>query len=195
MRGPSDKPSLRLFVAAPLWGAFREEALPRYEALRRQGWPVKWVRPENWHITLKFLGEIPSSKLEALKASLEAAVKDAPPFRMVLEGLGGFPRLSRARVLWVGVGEGRQSLVELAAKVHRACVEAGCPGDRKGFQAHLTLARAKAEPVSVRVSPDLYRAVWGALLVESIHLVKSVLAPGGSVYESVGEFFLKGRES
>ena len=173
-----------MFVAVPLWEGFREGAIDRYKELRKRDWPLRWVRPENWHLTLKFLGDTPEGAVKAITDSLRAHVSGPhPPFSIEVGGLGGFPRLSKMRVFWVGVREGKEPLIELAESAHKACVEAGYPGDNKKFQPHLTLARAKSGPVSVDVPKELYSGSWGTQEVEGVALVESTLGPGGAKYE------------
>ncbi|MCA9412512.1 MAG: RNA 2',3'-cyclic phosphodiesterase, partial [Candidatus Omnitrophica bacterium] len=140
-------PKLRLFVAVPLWDDFRERNRHYYVSLKKLPLDLKWVKPENWHITLKFLGPVPQSQVAPLVESLGEHLKGLSPITFELAGLGGFPRLSKCRVLWVGATEGRKKLNALAHKVAEACREAGTPGDRKNFQAHLTLARSRNNPL------------------------------------------------
>lgn len=176
--------TLRLFVAVPLWEGFQEGALERYRELRKRDWPLKWVKPENWHLTLKFLGDTPETAVEGIVKSLRSHVSGCyQPFLIEVGGLGGFPRLSKMRVFWVGVREGKEPLLQLAQSVHKACVEAGYPGDKKKFEPHLTLARARVGPVAVDVPKEQYSGSWGRRQVDGVALVKSDLGPGGAKYE------------
>jgi len=184
-RGP--KP-LRLFIGIPLWEALCESATPVEKQIRRIEGPLRWVKPERRHITLKFLGDCPASALPGLEEALSSAVAQRPTFRIVVSGLGGFPRLSKARVLFVGVSEGREDLCALAEAVDRGCLEAGLAGDRKKFQAHITLARSKAGAVGVRVPPEIHRAVWGEAEVGSVSLIESRLSSAGPEYRILREF-------
>jgi 2'-5' RNA ligase len=161
--------------------------MARFEELRGYGWQLKWVRPENWHLTMKFLGNVPSAAVPHLEESVRAQVAAHSPFRIALGGLGGFPRLSRARVLWVGVREGKEPLVELSKAVHDGCTDAGYPGDKKPFEPHFTLARAKKDPVAIKVPDCVFTAHWGERFVESVSLVRSTLQPSGAVYETLAE--------
>lgn len=183
---------LRLFFAVPLWDSFREGAMDRYKELQEFGWRLKWVRPENWHLTMKFLGNVPRVAVPGLEESVREKIAGHPPFTVGIGGLGGFPRPSRARVVWVGVREGREPLVELAKAVHEGCSDAGFPGDKKPFQPHFTLARAKKDPVAIRVPDSVFKAHWGERLVDSVSLVRSTLQPTGAVYETLVEISLEG---
>jgi 2'-5' RNA ligase len=145
------------------------------------------VKPENWHLTLQFLGDVPLSDVGSLADSMEAMLEPLSPFEIELAGLGAFPRVSKARVLWVGVDRGIENLKCLAQRVREGCITAGHPGDKRPFEGHLTLARAKAEPVSISVPPAIFKARWGNHQVDSISLVRSRLESGGPVYEILKE--------
>lgn len=185
-------PTLRLFVALPLWGEFRERNLERYRSLRALPHDLKWVRPEHWHITLKFLGPVPESAVPDLIGALERGLESLAGFDFEVDGLGGFPRLSKCRVLWAGVSEGREKMNRLAAAVAAACRETGYPGDRKNFQAHLTLARSRGDSIAMQIPKELFKATWGWGRADSIALVKSTLGPGGPQYEVLKDFPLGG---
>ncbi len=185
-------PSYRLFVAVPLWQEFRVGAIRYIDELMRYRWPLRWVKPENWHLTLQFLGDVPVSQVPGLSVALKKAVQKHSPFEIELGEMGGFPRLSKARVLWVGVKRGREPLLELARSAREGCLAGGCPGDKKPFEAHLTLARAKEDPVNIQIQPELFNATWGTHMVDHIALVRSDLQKGGPVYEAIERFGLEG---
>jgi 2'-5' RNA ligase len=175
----------RLFVAVPLWDGFHETAKPVWSPLRKLDLGVRWVKPDHWHLTLKFLGPVPEYGIPEIERHVAERLANSAPFPFVLGGLGGFPRLSKMRVLWVGVREGDRALIDLAHAVHLGCVMAGFPGDKKPFQPHLTLARSKGEAVQVAVPKDLYEATWGTHQVDSVSLVESVLTPEGPTYKTL----------
>ncbi len=180
---PRQDRMLRLFVAVPLWNEFRERNTVHLKSLRSLDIDLKWVPQENWHITLKFLGQVPASKVHDLTESIGAVLKGSNLFTFSIGGLGGFPRLSKCRVLWVGVQEGRRELIDLAHQVEEACRDAGFPGDRKNFQAHLTMGRSRKESLKIQVPKELFEVSWGEERVDSVALVKSELGPGGAKYE------------
>ena len=179
------EPDLRLFVAIPLWGPFRERNQTHLQNLKKIPADLRWVNPQNWHITLKFLGRVPASRVPDLTQSLKESLTGQWPFSFELGGLGGFPRLSKCRVLWVGATDGKRELIDLANRVAEACTQAGFPGDKKNFQAHLTLARTRKKSLAIRVPKEQFEASWGEVRVDSVVLVKSSLQPGGAKYEVV----------
>ncbi len=185
---PSSGEVFRLFVAIPLWDEFRAMAYGHLDELMRHRWPLRWVKPENWHITLQFLGDVSAVRIPNLSEALRESVGGHVPFEIELGEIGGFPRVSKARVLWVGVKQGRDALLDLAKDVREGCVAGGCPGDRKPFEAHLTLARAKEIPVNIQLPSETCKAKWGTHTVDHIALVRSHLQKGGPVYEPIARF-------
>ena len=146
---------------------------------------VGWVAPENFHITLKFLGAIDLDRVEVVAASLGKAVAGAGAYEVVVEGLGAFPSPTRARVVWAGVKDGHEPLARIAARVEQALAEVGFPPEERAFSAHVTLGRVR-EP---RRNPELAAAIdaaatrrFGARPVGSVSLMRSDLSPRGARY-------------
>ncbi|MEW6284208.1 MAG: RNA 2',3'-cyclic phosphodiesterase, partial [Candidatus Eremiobacterota bacterium] len=164
-------------------------------SLRSEVRDVKWVVPENLHLTLKFLGTTPSARLGEVRSVLEEASLAGPPFALELRGLGAFPTPRRARVVWLGVGGELERLTVLARAVDRGLHELGVPREARDFAAHLTLGRRR-EP---RPDEALERALRegrtrsvGAFRVTEMVLMKSELRPTGPTYTVMGRFPLKG---
>jgi len=179
--------TIRTFVAVPLWDDFAASAKNRFEDLKNRGWPFRWVHPDRWHLTLRFLGDVPKSATALICESISDQVCTQSSFTIEVGELGGFPRLSKARVLWVGVREGRDELCSLAESVTKGCTEAGYPGDKKPFTPHFTIARAKDVPVRIQLEREVFEASWGSQFVDAVHLVGSTLGPGGPTYESLSK--------
>lgn len=149
------------------------------------------------HLTLRFLGETDERRLPELRALLQAVAERAAPFRIELRGLGAFPDPRRPRLLYAEVGEGRESVVALAAAVESALAPVGLPPSTRPFRPHLTLLR-------VRNARDLERALGllgassGATLssgrVDELLLKASELRPEGALHAVVGRFPL-GKQS
>jgi len=146
---------------------------------------VRWVRPENIHLTLKFLGEISEEQAPQIASALAQVARLRRPFRIEPEGLGAFPSPERARVLWAGVGKGSASLEELAAAVEEALFPLGFGREQRPFRAHLTLGRARGRPARLeagRLDPGIPGFTAG-----SLHLMRSAQGPSGVYYESLAE--------
>ncbi|MGH8003771.1 MAG: RNA 2',3'-cyclic phosphodiesterase, partial [Limisphaerales bacterium] len=159
---------------------------------RREKDKVGWVKKENLHLTLKFLGETPLEKLDDLKKNLSASLKGQTAFPFSLSGAGGFPNLNRARVLWVGVSEGKEKLAELAQRVEKATRPLGFPSENRGFSAHLTVGRVKEGRLSEGLLAKVRACTFEAkgIIVSEVVLYQSVLAPEGSVYTPLERFEL-----
>jgi 2'-5' RNA ligase len=180
----------RLFVAVPLSDALRDQLRQALrDASAGRPLPGRIVRPENWHLTLRFLGDTEA----AAAARLLGALATAPlgvPIAASFDSLGAFPRPDRARVLWLGVGQGATELTALADVVNAAVLEAGCPVDDKPFRAHLTLARLDP-PGDVRSLLDTTPFSPTGTMFDEIRVLRSHLGRGPAQYETLRAFRLQ----
>ncbi len=161
------------------------------ETVRRLGGSadrVRWARPENVHLTLKFLGDVREEVLGDLHAALEEVCAGHAPFDVELAGLGAFPSAQRARVLWAGVGTGFEELRSLAADLDEALSPLGFEREERPYTPHLTLGRVRGRPVSFDLPPD---AGGAEFRVRRVELVQSTLPQGGAVYKTIGAFALR----
>lgn len=183
---------MRLFVAVPFPAEVKSMLGKLIDDWRRERDKVGWVKKENLHLTLKFLGETPVEKLEALRTNLSSNLKSQSTFTLSLSGAGAFPNLNRARVIWIGVSEGKEKLVELAQKVEEATRPLGFPTEERNFSAHLTIGRVKdgglSEPLLAKVRACIFEAK--GIIVSEVILYQSELAPGGSIYTPLARFEL-----
>lgn len=159
---------MRAFIAVEISEGARTEVARLQETLITAGADVKWVEPRNLHLTLKFLGEVPEEKIPALTESLGRTAAETPPFSFSLQGVGAFPRMEHPRVIWVGVQEGKEQLVQLAEKV----------GGERPFSPHLTIGRVRS---GARLAPLPFKA-GEPILADRLVLFQSVLSPDGSIY-------------
>ena len=180
---------MRLFIGIfpPL--EVREAALAQARGLPLSG-KVRWTRPSNLHLTLKFLGEVPEDLLPRVREALEKACKPYEPFCVRLSGFGSFPSKKRARVLWAGVGRGVEDLVSLSTDLEDALSSAGFPRDLRAYVPHLTLGRSTRQPVGVETK-DVSLEV-SEFLVREVSLVKSELSEAGAVYSVLESYALSG---
>ncbi|HVS53579.1 MAG TPA: RNA 2',3'-cyclic phosphodiesterase [Opitutaceae bacterium] len=178
----------RLFVAVPLPGAVRDTLAAAAQPLPG----IAWTKPEQLHLTLRFLGDVPIVQLEAVAARL-AAIR-VEPFVLPLEGLGTFPPNAPPRVLWIGVGSGHPRLFQLRQRLDDALLAAGLPLDVRTFHPHVTLARcteAAAPAIAgwLRAQRDF---VAPPFRVESFALYASELRAGGALHTLRRSFPLAG---
>jgi RNA 2',3'-cyclic 3'-phosphodiesterase len=156
---------------------------------------LRWTGPEDWHVTLAFLGEVPGPVATGLAPALERAAAGHRPFPLALAGAGAFPAAPHARVLWCGLDGDHPALAALAASVADAVTRAGArtPDAGRPFRPHLTLARSRGRtPADVR---DLVTALSGyaspSWPVDRIQLIDS--HPGGRPrYSPIGRWPLNG---
>lgn len=158
------------------------------QALSTLGPQLKLVEKENIHLTLRFLGEIPSTLVEDVIGALRTI--EFSPFKITLYGIGAFPRLSRPNVIWVGVEEGVEELKELAYKVNTVLRKLGFPPPDKPFSPHITIARVKRRPdisTLMSIANTYINSIYGSILVDNFRLKKSTLTPRGSIYTTLYE--------
>lgn len=181
---------IRLFFALPC-NDVQDVLRPVYGILSAYPRVLKTVPPENYHITLKFLGETKQETFRSLRHDFRRLGIDYASVPYTLRGLGAFPDVRRARVLWCGldVDGSRISLIQNA--IEALCAPYGFKKENRAFQPHLTLARAKRDmkvPASITEYINANRdAVFGESTFKRIVLFKSDLRREGPVYTPVEE--------
>lgn len=184
---------IRSFVAIELPPAVADALRTLQADIRSDGLRAKWVRPEQIHLTLKFLGEIPAADADRIAECIEEAVSDIPMLQLDTRGIGVFPNIRRARVLWTGIGGETDILGSLQQRIEQALEPFGFKPEGRRFTAHLTLARFKAP-----VDPDPLIAVMKQhgdfrseiFQVKTVHFIKSDLRQNGPIYTKMGSFRL-----
>lgn len=189
----------RVFIAAHLPEPQRATLELAIADLRKHGLSkVRWVRPEGIHLTLKFLGNISETQVEAVTWAMTATAKESFPFRLALGQLGVFPNARRARVLWCGVEGDMSVLTELQQRTETALESLGHPRENRLFSPHLTLGRVREDgraPEQALLEQALdacaprWRESW---LVDEVCLMQTTSMPGGSRYDAVATAKLGG---
>lgn len=160
--------------------------------LRRSGADLKVVRAELLHLTLRFLGDIEEDLVEDVGRRMAKATEGTAQFVLRIKGLGAFPSMSNVRVVWAGI-EDASPLIDISRRLDDLLAELGFERDRKGFSAHVTLARARSGRGAAAVQEMLRRNAateYGQYPVNRILLKKSVLSPQGPSYSVVKEQML-----
>jgi 2'-5' RNA ligase len=190
--------TFRAFIAIDLPETVRLFLAEVQEALKSYGLSIKWVRPQNIHLTLKFLGDTDTALTARIVAAMTSAAEDCPGASLAAKDIGVFPDLKRPRVIWAGVNGQLEVLEDLQRALDDHLVDLGLPRDRRTFSAHLTLGRVKGKIVSDRMKA----AIDGSKEFESepfeadrIVLFKSELRPAGAVYTQVHQVLFSGRRA
>jgi 2'-5' RNA ligase len=156
---------------------------------------IRWCREDQWHFTLKFLGELtPHQSVKATEGA-EKTARIAAPFSLKLNGVGAFPNPQRPTVMWLGVSEGSQQMSDLANQLDAELQAMGFPKDNRAFKPHLTLARIKSyeqEKESAKLLQNPTIAEFDSVVISSFALMRSYLLPDGAKYEVTEIFNLKG---
>jgi 2'-5' RNA ligase len=205
---PDEAPSRanpRLFIAIPIADearvaveaivdAVRSEldsvtaARPGHEAERRSA--VRWVRMDGLHLTLRFLGPTASERVAELASAVDEVARVTTPFEVILRGAGAFPSPTRPRALWIGMGDGRVQLTEMAGRLSSRLADAGVPRDERPFKAHLTLGRTDGRregPAAAQILLERADTLRIAFRADRLVLFESVTGGGPARYVPLHE--------
>ena len=192
-----ESPVIRTFVAIQLPDGVRA-ALRDVQAELKPAMPpnsMAWVRPENMHLTLRFLGGVAPAKLPALQSRLRAALTGSGPLDLICERLGCFPDLRFPRVVWAWVHDAEERLEELHRRVDEAVAEFAEKPAEPRFVGHITLARPKQikRADAGRLAEFVERAVnreFGLWTCREVELIQSELSAAGNRYTTLDVFAL-----
>jgi 2'-5' RNA ligase len=180
---------MRLFVALEIPSTVRDNLAELLKSLRAISPQTRWVRLENLHVTLKFIGEVPETRLATIRSALAQARSDQP-VRLDFRGLGFFPNEKHPRVFWVGI-EASPNLKTLAASIEEATKTFGIPREQRPFSPHLTLARFEPPRLPQQLRAEIQEnggRDFGSLQTNQFHLMESKLKPSGAEYTTVESF-------
>jgi 2'-5' RNA ligase len=184
-----EKP-IRAFIAVDLPESVIRALQSAQERLKSHRLDIRWVKPGNIHLTLKFLGDIQPADIDPIREALRSAAAAVAPFPIAARGAGVFPGIKKPRVVWAGLSGELPTLFALQECVERALAAIGFAPEARSFKAHLTIGRVKG-----RVRPaDLLAALqelakWASpvFTVDRVTFFQSDLRPGGAVYTRLGD--------
>ena len=157
--------------------------------LQETGANLKVVSPENIHITLKFVGEVPSDFVDRMINFLRE-IKFSP-FKAELRDVGCFPSLKRINVIWVGIGEGNIGLMTIFQSLESRMRQLGLKPERRGFSPHITIMRVRSDrnrDKLAEIVEEVSNTFFGVFEVTNFRLKKSVLKPSGPTYSTIHQF-------
>jgi 2'-5' RNA ligase len=156
--------------------------------LPNTGANLKLVKPQNIHLTVRFLGNISPSMVDGIYEEMKQL--SFTPFTIELRGLGAFPKLAYPRVVWVGIRKGADELTDVFEQLEPRLRGLGFKPDRKGFSPHLTIARVRGgrnKAQLIKLIRELEDYEFGAVKAECFRLKKSDLTPKGPIYTTLRE--------
>lgn len=186
---------MRMFVAISVPDSVRQHARMVRNYLGRSRPDIKWVEYDNYHLTVKFLGEVDGLELPRIKKQLALAGESIPPFYLSAGGVGYFPSNRRPRVLWLGIRGELDKALFLGERVDAYLGELGFEPE-KNHRIHLTLGRVRSDTNLKEMQKSLeqldVRDKLVGFKVEAFQLMMSELSPAGPRYSELGSFYLKG---
>jgi len=176
---------IRTFIAIEIPEPIKLSIAKIQEELIRENAHITWVKPQNIHITLKFLGEIEESLVDNLSTVLTAVTHQTQPFAVEIQRIGAFPNLKRPKVIWIGAKSENNAMENLALTIEDKVSRLGFEIENRPFKAHLTLGRVKdmsgIDGVMKKLD-DNKNFHAGKYTPTEIIIMKSDLTPTGAIY-------------
>lgn len=178
---------IRLFIALDLPKEVKTYLSQIIEDMKSKGANVKWVKADNIHLTMKFLGNTEPSKVDSIIESLNKAIHFTKPIETNLSLLGGFPNLTKPRVIWIDIEKNRELIINTAKDIESTLIDIGFEIENKKFTPHLTLGRVK----DLKNFDNLDSYLQNLQLksfdfnFESLSLIKSTLTQHGPIYKKL----------
>jgi 2'-5' RNA ligase len=177
--------TIRAFIAIELPETIKSSIETIQARLKSLELPVRWVRVENIHLTMKFLGDIEEIEIESIESVLRDSVKMQTPLTLSAKGVGVFPGIRRPRVLWVGIHDHETGLAGLQKSIENQLHRIGYSKEGRPFKGHLTVGRAKGyvDERKLKEALDSFLAFESSpFSVNEFFMFRSVLKPDGPEY-------------
>jgi 2'-5' RNA ligase len=180
--------TVRAFIAIDMPKSVVELIRCKQDALRKEGLRLRWVSPENVHLTIRFLGDIAVDDIDGIRQAVETAAAESAPPTVFAKGVGAFPKGGQPRVVWIGLGGELDALAEIYRRLNDCLAEKGIPPEKRPFKGHLTIGRIKGRMTAVNL--HRYLEILGDVQGDSFKasrlcLYKSDPTPGGAVYTAL----------
>jgi len=184
----------RIFCAIELPASVRAVVLRHIADLKDAvpGARASWAREETLHLTLKFLGEIPTTSVPSFSSAVARAAAGVSPLSVHLNETGAFPRHGQPKVLWIGVDDGSRRLADLQSRLEAESEAAGYPKEQRPFHPHLTIARLR-DPRVARALASAHKEMQFdpvVIPVSELVVIRSELSSAGSKYTAVSRHAL-----
>lgn len=186
-------PRIRTFIAVELGPSVIKRAGDLIDKLRVADAEVNWVRPQQMHLTLKFLGDVPDTETPDICNVVSRAAAKFEPFEIVCRGAGAFPDIHRPKTLWIGIHDGAEELQDLHKAIDDALkAELGYSREARGFHPHLTIGRVKSEGHKLTSLLEQHRDFDADLaVIDEVVTFASFLDREGPTHNALGRAELK----
>ncbi len=188
--------AMRTFIAVEIQHGLADKI---YEFILKSKQQIKsnkisWVKKENLHITLKFLGEASDKEVEVVRDVLNEVVKNFSKFSFFVKDIGVFPNIRNARVIWLGIEDEKNNLSLLSKIINEELLRKGLQKENKDFVSHITIGRIKNLANSSEIEKYIHNNLglnFGENTTEFITFFQSILKPEGPIYLPIEKFYLK----
>jgi 2'-5' RNA ligase len=191
-------PRIRTFIAVELPSSVKARAKDLIGKFSTTGATIAWVKPEQMHLTMQFLGDVPDRDTPDICRVVSRVAGQFEPFEIICRGAGAFPSPEHPRTLWIGIEDGAEELCRLQGEIEAALHdELGYARERRRFQPHLTIGRVKHEPPESRGSLAQLLAEHATFdadlaIVDEVVVFASFLDRAGPTHEALGRGELRG---
>lgn len=181
---------IRTFISIPVPNEVKSKKNMLYSTLENSPANISWVKNEQLHLTLKFLGHTPETMIENIKSEISKISSTIKPFKLLIDKTGCFPKKERPRVLWLGVRGNTLALNDLFLRIDKEMNKIGFPCLDKEFIPHITLARVKYPQ---KHTPDISTFLKSSydpidFTADRVQFLTSELLPSGTFYTLLGSF-------
>ena len=186
--------TLRTFIAIELESSLQENLKNIQEYLKKSGADVKWVKSENIHLTLKFLGDVSEKNIDSILGILKESLIDWPDFTFDLTYLGAFPKPENPKIIWAGITLGKEEIEKIVSMLEDKLHSIGFEKEERDFALHVTLGRLRFSTNRFALSKLIKNYSFPEPITQNarqIILFKSTLTSSGPVYEALARFDLK----
>lgn len=187
--------TVRTFIAVEASEGVRSRAVALIERLRVSEAKVGWVKPENMHWTLKFLGDVDMNRTAEICTRVAKAVAESPPFEVDVQGAGAFPNTARPRTIWLGVSRGHGEMTALHQKTDEALSQMRFAREGRRYTPHLTIGRVRGPENITELGRLIEKRAGhqgGTTFVDEVVIFASYLHREGAVHEVLGRAPLGG---
>jgi len=179
---------IRTFIAVDLPFQIKEKIASLQTDLKSSQCKIAWVKPENIHLTLKFLGNVEEQLIERIEQGIRVAAGKITPFTLEVKGVGAFPNFSKAKVIWIGAVRDTAILNQLAESIDNQMHLLGFENENRYFKAHFTIGRVKsAKGINTVIDKIQHNSNFnaGSFQVNEILIMRSDLKPSGAEYSQL----------